>query len=75
MNYQPVSRSIPTIVYLQSILSHEDVDKSIQNLNPKKAYSHDKISIRMLKECGFNINKPLEIIFKEALSTALFQSQ
>ena len=52
--------------------SHEDVGKIIQNLNPNKAHSHDNISISMLKICGSTTCPPLEIIFKEALRTALF---
>ena len=55
--------------------SHEDVGKIIQNLNPNKAHGHDNISIRMLKICGSTIYRPLEIIFKEALSTGLFPSE
>ena len=54
--------------------SHEDVGKIIQNLNPNKAHGHDNISICMLKICGSTIYRPLEIIFKEALSTGLFPS-
>ena len=54
--------------------SHEDVGKIIENLNPNKAHGHDNISIRMLKICGSTIYRPLEIIFKEALSTGLFPS-
>ena len=55
--------------------SHEDVGKIIQNLNPNKAHGHDNISIHMLKICGSTIYRPLEIIFKEALSTGLFPSE
>ena len=55
--------------------SHEDIGKIIQNLNPNKANGHDNISIRMLKICGSTIYRPLEIIFKEALSTGLFPSE
>ena len=55
--------------------SHEDVGKIIQNLSPNKAHGHDNISIRMLKICGSTIYGPLEIIFKEALSTGLFPSE
>ena len=52
--------------------SHEDVDKIIENLNPNKAHGHENISISMLKICGSTIYRPLETIFKEALSTGLF---
>ena len=55
--------------------SHQDLGKIIENLNPNKAHDHDNISIRMLKICGSTIYRPLEIIFKEALSTGLFPSE
>ena len=54
--------------------SQDDIRKIIQNLNPNKAHGHDNISIRMLKICGWFIYGPLELIFKEALSTGLFPS-
>ena len=54
--------------------SHEDVGKIIQNLNPNKVHGHD-ITICMLKICGSTIYRPLEIIFKEALSNGLFPSE
>ena len=53
---------------------YEDFCKIIQNLNLIKAHGHDKISIRMLKICGSTIYIPLEIIFKEELSTGLIPS-
>ena len=55
--------------------SLEDIGKIIENLNPNKAHSHDNISVHMLKICGSTIYRPLEIIFKEALSTGLFPSE
>ena len=54
--------------------SQDDIGKIIQNLNPNKAHGHDNISIRMLKICVSSIYEPLELIFKEALSTGLFPS-
>ena len=45
------------------------------SLNPNKAHGHDNISIRMLKICGNTICKPLELIFKQALTTAVFPSE
>ena len=54
--------------------SQDDIGKIIQNLNPNKAHGHDNISIPMLKICGSSIYAPLELIFKEALSTGLFPS-
>ena len=55
--------------------SHEDVGKIIQNLNPNKVHGRDNSSIFMLKICGSTIYKPLEIIFKEAISTGVFPSE
>ena len=52
--------------------SQDNIGKIIQNLNPSKAHSHDNISIRMLKLCGSSIYGPLELTFKETLSTGLF---
>ena len=46
----------------------------MQNLNPNETHSHDNISIRMLKVCGSSIYGPLELIFKETLSTGSFPS-
>ena len=54
--------------------SQDDISKIIQNLNPIKAHGHDKISIWLLKICCSSIYGPLELIFKEVLSTGLFQS-
>ena len=72
----PTSLTFNTDNRLSTVsFSHKDVDKSIQNSNPNKAQDHDNISIRMLKICGSTIYRPLEIIFKEALSTGLFPSE
>ena len=54
--------------------SQDDIGKNIQNLNPNKAHGHDDISIRMTEICGSSIYEPLELIFKEVLSTGLFPS-
>ena len=54
--------------------SQDGIGKIIQNLNPNKAHGHGNISIRMLKICGSSNYGPLELIYKEALSTALFPS-
>ena len=40
----------------------EDLGKVIQNLNPNKAYSHDNISIYMLKIYVSSIYRPLKLI-------------
>ena len=56
-------------------LSVEAIGKIIQNLGSNKAHGHDNISIRMLKICGDSIYEPLEIIFRQALLTAVFSSE
>ena len=53
----------------------DNSEKIIVSLNPSKAHGHDSISIRMLKICGNTICKPLELIFKEALTTDAFPSE
>ena len=51
------------------------IEKIIVSLNPNKAHGHDNINIRMLKICGNTICKPLELIFKQALTTGVFPSE
>lgn len=43
-------------------------------VDPKKAHSHDKISIRMLKICSSSICKTLECIFCQLLVIGKFPS-
>ena len=45
------------------------------SLNPSKSHGHDNICIRMLKICGDTICKPLELIFKQTLTTGVFSSE
>ena len=52
-----------------------NIEKIIVSLNPNKTHSHDNISIRMLKIYGNTICKPLELIFKQALTTGVFPSE
>ena len=52
--------------------SQDDIGKIIQYLNPSEALGHN--NIWMLKICGSFIYRPLEVVFKEALSTGLFPS-
>ena len=56
-------------------LSQDDTAKIIQNLDSGKAHGHDNISIRMLKMCGSATYKPLAIIFKPCVDTAIFSSE
>ena len=50
----------------------DDIAKIIKNLNPNKAHGFDMISIRMIKNCGESILKPLELIFKSCLENGKF---
>ena len=40
----------------------------IQNLNSNRAHGHDSICIRMVKVCGYAINKLLKLILRKLLS-------
>ena len=42
---------------------------------PKKAHSHDMISIRKLKIFGKYLCRPLELIFNECISNGIFPSE
>ena len=53
----------------------DNIEKIIASLNANKAHGHDNISIRMLKVCGHTICKPLELIFKQVLTTGVFPSE
>ena len=53
----------------------DNIEKIIVSLNSNKAHAHDNISILMLKICGDTICKPLELIFKQALTTGVFPSE
>ena len=53
----------------------DNIENIIVSLNSNKARGHDNISIRMLKICGDIICKPLELIFKQALTTDVFPSE
>ena len=53
----------------------DNIEKIIVSLNPNKAHGHDNRSIHMLKMCRDTICKPLELIFKQALTTGVFTSE
>ena len=72
--YHPILHSIPTIDYFEFFFLHEDIGKIIQNLNQNKSHGHHNISVRKLKMCSSSIYGPLELIFKEGLSTGFFPS-
>ena len=42
--------------------------KNIQNLNSNKVHGRDNTGNQMLETCGTCIDKPLELIFKQALT-------
>ena len=44
----------------------------IQNLDPNKAYGHDRIIIGILKLCSTSICNPLEIVSNRCLEMATF---
>ena len=50
----------------------EEISNVVQGLDPKKAHSQDKISIRMMKIYGNSIGKTLKIIYKKCLSLSLY---
>ena len=60
---------------LEKLLTAHNIEKIIASLNPNKAHGHENISIRMLKICGNTIFKPLELSFKQALTTSVFPSE
>ena len=44
----------------------------IKNLNSKKGYRRDNVSIRMMPLCGTSIVKPLKYLFESSLTTGIF---
>ena len=52
--------------------SNTDIEKIIQNLDPKKADGNHKISIRMIKIWDKSICKPLHLIFSQCIDTGSF---
>ena len=71
----PTNLRYVTVKRLRTInFTTDNIEKIILSLNPNKAHGHDNISIRMLKICGNTICKPLELIFKQALTTGVFPS-
>ena len=71
MNYLSTFISQPKSVYTLNF-SNNDIEKTIQSLDPNKAHGHDKISIRMIKICGKSICKPLQLIFNQCTDTGSF---
>ena len=55
--------------------SIDDIAKILQNLDPNKAHSHDKISIQVLQLRGNTICKPMELIFQQAMESGSFTSE
>ena len=52
--------------------SVNDILAIIKNLDPNKAHGSDGISVKMIKLCGKSITMPLEIIFKNCISSGEF---
>ena len=55
--------------------SADDIAKILQNLDPNKAHTHDKIRICMLRLCGNSICNLLELIFKQSMERGSFPSE
>ena len=53
-------------------VSHENIIKIIQKLNPKKSHGIDNISIAMLKMCPHALSTPLKILFDRCLKEGSF---
>ena len=48
-----------------NFLTEKDISSIIQDLDPNKANSHDKINIWMLKLCKSTMSKPVFVIFHD----------
>ena len=54
----------------------DNIEKIFESLHPNKGHGRDTISIRILKTCGDTVCKPLDLIFKQSLTTGvLFLSE
>ena len=53
-------------------IANGDILKRIANLDPNKAYGHDKISIRMIKICRTSICKSLRLIFNNCIDNGIY---
>ena len=59
--------------YLSTVRFSENyIFKLIRKLDPNKAHSHDKISIRILKLSNKAICKPLQMIFSSCVEIGVF---
>ena len=52
--------------------SVKQVSNIIKKLDPIKAHGHNKISMHVLKLCGYSINKALPTIFKNCCNVRRF---
>ena len=50
----------------------EKINLLVQNINPNKATGSDGISGQMLLLCGVSVSLPLQIIFRNILSTSIY---
>ena len=60
-----------------NFLQRKQTDLSLQliSFDPKKASSHDMISIHMLKLCGKPVCKPLNLIFQSCMRQGKFPTE
>ena len=52
-----------------------NIEKTTVSLISNKVHGHGNISIHIFNICGANICKPLELVFKQALTTGVFTSE
>ena len=50
----------------------DNVLKIVRALNINKAHDHDEISARMIKICHEALAKPLSLVYKNCINTAIF---
>ena len=54
-------------------IENDDIISLIRQINPNKATASDGISGRMLLLCGESVILPLQIIFRNILSTSIYR--
>ena len=62
-----VNTKLPSVKF-----DSREIGNIIRSLDINKAHSHDNISIRMLKICGFAIVEPLTINFNSSINQSMF---
>ena len=51
------------------LTTEKEIDREIDNLNPKKSSGYDDVSAKFVQLCKNIISKPLKLIFNQAIST------